>query len=119
MLALYRSDRQADALAVYRHLRNLFAEELGLEPAAALRELEAAILRQDPAVGTPLAPPASALAPVRKPVTVLCVELRVAAARQALALYERKEDRVSVARARPLLAAGTPMTRPLPVNGGA
>jgi DNA-binding SARP family transcriptional activator len=79
MLALYRSDRQADALAVYRDLRDLFAEELGLEPALALQELEAAILRQDPAVGTPLAPPASAPAPVRKPVTVLCIELRVAA----------------------------------------
>jgi hypothetical protein len=42
-----------------------------------------------------------------------------AAARQALALYERKEDRVSAARTRPLLAAGTPTTGPLPVNGGA
>jgi DNA-binding SARP family transcriptional activator/class 3 adenylate cyclase/tetratricopeptide (TPR) repeat protein len=79
MLALYRSDRQADALAVYRDLHNLFAEELGLEPAPALRELEAAILRQDPAVGMPMGPPVSAPTPVRKPVTVLCVELGVAA----------------------------------------
>jgi hypothetical protein len=39
--------------------------------------------------------------------------------RQALALYERKEDRVSAARARSLLAAGTSMTGPLQVNGGA
>jgi DNA-binding SARP family transcriptional activator/tetratricopeptide (TPR) repeat protein len=78
MLALYRSDRQADALAVYRDVRDLFAEELGLEPAPALRELEAAILRQDPALGAPEAPaPAPAPAPVRKPVTVLCTELRV------------------------------------------
>ena len=80
MLALYRSDRQADALAVYRDLHNLFAEELGLEPAPALRELEAAILRQDPSLGTPQAPSqVTAPAPVRKPVTVLCVELGVAA----------------------------------------
>jgi DNA-binding SARP family transcriptional activator/tetratricopeptide (TPR) repeat protein len=82
MLALYRSDRQADALAVYRDLHNLFAEELGLEPAPALRELEAAILRQDPSLGAPQAPSqvtAPPLAPVRKPVTVLCVELEVAA----------------------------------------
>jgi DNA-binding SARP family transcriptional activator/tetratricopeptide (TPR) repeat protein len=82
MLALYRSDRQADALAVYRDLHNLFAEELGLEPAPALRELEAAILRQDPSLRTPQAPSqvtAPAPTPVRKPVTVLCVELRVAA----------------------------------------
>jgi DNA-binding SARP family transcriptional activator/tetratricopeptide (TPR) repeat protein len=81
MLALYRSDRQADALVVYRDLRELFAEELGLEPAPALRELEAAILRQDPSLGTPQAPSqvtAPAPAPVRKPVTVLCVELGVA-----------------------------------------
>jgi DNA-binding SARP family transcriptional activator len=77
MLALYRGDRQADALAVYRELRNLFAEELGLEPAPALRELEAAILRQDPSLGAPQAPPqVGASAPVRKQVTVLCAELR-------------------------------------------
>jgi DNA-binding SARP family transcriptional activator len=78
MLALYRSDRQADALAVYRDVHDLFAEELGLEPAPALRELEAAILRQDPALGAPEAPsPVAAPVPERKPVTVLCVELRV------------------------------------------
>jgi DNA-binding SARP family transcriptional activator/tetratricopeptide (TPR) repeat protein len=80
MLALYRSDRQADALAVYRELRELFDEELGLEPAPALRELEAAILRQDPSLTTaPAPPPEAAPAPARKPVTVVCVELRVAA----------------------------------------
>ena len=78
MLALYRSNRQADALAVYRDVRDLFAEELGLEPAPALRELEAAILRQDPALGAPEAPSSvAAPVPVRKPVTVLCAELRV------------------------------------------
>jgi DNA-binding SARP family transcriptional activator len=79
MLALYRSERQADALAVYRESRSLFAEELGLEPAPVLRELEAAILRQDPSLGAPQTPPqVTAPAPVRKPVTVLCMELRVA-----------------------------------------
>jgi predicted ATPase/DNA-binding SARP family transcriptional activator len=80
MLALYRSERQADALSVYRELRSLFAEELGLEPAPVLRELEAAILRQDPSLGTAQTPPqVTAPAPARKAVTVLCVELRVAA----------------------------------------
>ncbi len=80
MLALYRSERQADALAVYRELRGLFAEELGLEPAPVLRELEAAILRQDPSLGPPQAPPQVTVpAPARKQVTVLCVELRAAA----------------------------------------
>src|SRR5690242_18657621 len=47
MTALYRSGRQADALAVYQRLRSTLAEELGLEPSLALRDLETAILRQD------------------------------------------------------------------------
>jgi DNA-binding SARP family transcriptional activator len=48
MGALYRAGRQADALASYRDLRRILDEELGLEPGASLRELERAILRQDP-----------------------------------------------------------------------
>ncbi|HEX2345935.1 MAG TPA: AfsR/SARP family transcriptional regulator [Gaiellaceae bacterium] len=48
MLALYRAGRQAEALDVYRDGRALLDEELGLEPGASLRELERAILRQDP-----------------------------------------------------------------------
>ncbi len=47
MIALYRSDRQADALSAYRRVRRLLAGELGLEPSAALRELEQAILRHE------------------------------------------------------------------------
>jgi predicted ATPase/DNA-binding SARP family transcriptional activator len=50
MLALYRSGRQADALALYRRGRSLLDEELGLEPSPPLRQLEQAILTQDPAL---------------------------------------------------------------------
>jgi DNA-binding SARP family transcriptional activator len=50
MLALYRSGRQADALELFRRTRELFVDELGIEPSAALRELEGAMLRQEPAL---------------------------------------------------------------------
>src|SRR5579884_1402749 len=45
MLALYRSGRQADALAVYRDACALLRDELGLMPGTELRELEQMILR--------------------------------------------------------------------------
>ena len=47
MLALYRSGRQSDALAVYRDTRATLVDELGIEPSRRLHELEQAILRQD------------------------------------------------------------------------
>jgi len=55
MLALYRSGRQADALAAYRRLHRTLDEELGIYPSLELRDLEAAILRQDPALDAPTA----------------------------------------------------------------
>ena len=50
MLALHRSGRQAEALEVYNDGRRWLAEELGLEPSDALRDLQRAILNQDPAL---------------------------------------------------------------------
>jgi DNA-binding SARP family transcriptional activator len=51
MLALYRSERQADALQAYQQARRALVEELGIEPGERLRDLERAILAQDPSLG--------------------------------------------------------------------
>jgi ABC-type transport system substrate-binding protein/DNA-binding SARP family transcriptional activator len=54
MLALYRSGRQADALAAYRQARRQLSDELGIEPGQELRTLEQEILRQDEAIAAPV-----------------------------------------------------------------
>lgn len=57
MLALYRSGRQAEALAEYGTIRTVLDEELGIEPGDALRDLHQAILRNDPALAVPATAP--------------------------------------------------------------
>ncbi|MFE9688617.1 BTAD domain-containing putative transcriptional regulator [Micromonospora sp. NPDC005806] len=47
MLALYRSGRQAEALAAYREFARLLREEYGIEPGEVLQELHGRILRSD------------------------------------------------------------------------
>ena len=57
VVALYRLGRQAEALAAYQGLRRSLADELGLVPTPALQTLERQILRQDPELDGPAAPP--------------------------------------------------------------
>ena len=50
MLALYRCGRQAEALRVFRDLRAVLVDELGIEPGHDVCWLEHAVLAQDPAL---------------------------------------------------------------------
>ena len=54
MLALYHSERQADALEAFQRARRALVEELGIEPSVRLRELHQSMLRHDLA---PVVPP--------------------------------------------------------------
>jgi DNA-binding SARP family transcriptional activator len=94
MLALYRSGRQAEALDAYQDARRTLTEELGIEPGRPLRDLQQAILEQQPALdvtvvdeAAPQLPAAAAgprvspteqdVRPERKTVTVVHSQLAV------------------------------------------
>ncbi|MGY1618755.1 BTAD domain-containing putative transcriptional regulator [Geodermatophilus sp. SYSU D00691] len=94
-LAQYRAARQADALETLRRARAHLADELGIDPGPALRDLEAAVLRQDPQLA-----PRPAPAPERvpdEPVGALGLvgrDAELTAAGQALAGAARGRGRV-------------------------
>jgi DNA-binding SARP family transcriptional activator len=97
MLALYRAGRQADALEAFRTTRTFLLDELGLEPGVHLRELEQAILRQDPALDLP-----AVLPPVEerlKTVTVLFCGLAPAGGLDPERLRRRTVQALTEARA--------------------
>jgi DNA-binding SARP family transcriptional activator/tetratricopeptide (TPR) repeat protein len=53
ILALYRSDRRADALAHYERVRRQLADELGIDPGPSLQRLYRQILRTDVSLAAP------------------------------------------------------------------
>ena len=65
--ALARAGRQADALEALRTVREILADELGLDPGAELRSLEQAVLRQEPGLSSTLG--RSRPAPAARPQT--------------------------------------------------
>jgi DNA-binding SARP family transcriptional activator/DNA-binding GntR family transcriptional regulator len=50
ILALYRDERHAEALAAYERFRRTLDEQLGIEPSRALKQLQHQILNQDPSL---------------------------------------------------------------------
>ncbi len=79
MVAQYRAGRQSDALASYQRARRVLADELGVDPGSALRELEGLVLAQDPSLDGPTV---SSFLPSRR---------RTATYPDPVALLEREE----------------------------
>ena len=86
MVALYRTGRQAEALAAYRDARLILVSELGMEPSRELQLLQEQILAQDPALESPLPPRAVAnralidqqrVEPARRLVTVVAISMHI------------------------------------------
>ena len=95
-LALYRAQRQADALKALRRARATLADELGVDPGPALRELEAEVLAQSPSLEVPRqrAAVAAAGAPAPAPDDLVDRERELGAVRAALDDLARGEPRL-------------------------
>ena len=107
MIALYRSARQADALATYREARAYLLRELGVEPGSTLQRLENQVLRHaaDLELQTPrdvmaVRPVTTPGEPSRKPITVVCTSVRVTADRSSESWTVLDPERRSAALAR-------------------
>lgn len=78
IVALYRSDRQSEALRAYSELRERLAEELGITPAPELVRLEEQMLAHDPSLQLPPEPepePSARTSPTTMVATFLFTEI--------------------------------------------
>src|SRR5262249_58607559 len=101
MATFYRTGRQADALEVYRNARRTLLDELGIEPGPALRDLEQAILRQDPALGALTPPPVPIATRIRAPWPLLVGAGVLVGAALAGVLAFANSDRAKAVTVRP------------------
>ena len=121
ILALYRSGRQAEALRAYTEIRDRLADELGIDPGPALRELQARILAQDPSLGPASAPaspaPAQVVAPPKAaghlgdslvPAPLLETKLYVPRSRRGLVPRPRLSERLDRGIASKLMLVSAP-----------
>ncbi|MGC7096200.1 BTAD domain-containing putative transcriptional regulator [Amycolatopsis lurida] len=92
MIALYRSNRQTDALAAYREVRRRLAEEVGVDPGAEVRAIYRVVAGESP---QPVAAPLP-VAPRQLPAVVAGFFGREVEAGQIRELLEPAPDRISV-----------------------
>ncbi|WHT17746.1 BTAD domain-containing putative transcriptional regulator [Crossiella sp. CA-258035] len=102
MLALYRTQRQAEALETYQRAADVLRQELGVEPSARLRELRQSVLTNDPALAAP-APMTTAVA-AWQPVCQLPPDIGDFVGRDRLGHRVAEQLR----RGRPVLVSGPP-----------
>ncbi|MGW3104229.1 AfsR/SARP family transcriptional regulator [Streptomyces sp. NPDC001100] len=122
MLALYRSGRQAEALAAYRGTRSTLVAELGIEPGAPLQELHDRILAADATLdaGPPAqpAPPAVPASPVSPASPALVHAARPAQLPADLPTFVGRRAELDRARALLPVQGGTPATVVISAIGG-
>ncbi|MGY1820935.1 BTAD domain-containing putative transcriptional regulator [Geodermatophilus sp. SYSU D00079] len=107
VLALYRANRQADALAALRRARTTLADELGVDPGPALRELEQQVLAHAPALHAPHPAPVAAGAPTVPPPAAPPAEELLDRDRELAAVRAALDD-VTAGEPRLLLIEGPP-----------